>query len=559
MPMKKELTSPYLIKRPHREKKKANPALKALIELMDSGFERGFGSYWEQFGFEIGGPVAYGYTKWLADELEKGDSEISDIAFVARDGWLLKKIYELLPHTRTINTHYVYAPRILSQQCNEKKACDEYREYLKKLGMAGGKTAVVDTVTVGFSSQRLLEKTVPNGTHGFFWAATKASEASRGLTYSVFQKSGISVVKCWDLIEFILSSPEPPVLKLDEGKPIYKEAVGFEKERERLFPEIESGVMQFVEEARKTEKIPVLDCAFITDWVNEFLKNPSIEDLEAFESVTFSARADHSDCIKMDPFSKKGVTAHGLKNKLWLFSTGHPMIYKAFHNGNALRRRIVAFFRGEAKEQFRGGDPEKLAEKLAIYDVISFDVFDTLILRSFEKPSDLFSVLENENGIAGFRDLRIKAESDARRNTSKPNREIDLSDIYKEVVESCDLDPSEAMDAEIEAEKKFCYANPEMITVCQVLHNKGRRLIAVSDMYLPEDIVWELLKKCGYDMFSAVYVSCNRGAGKGNGELLRLAKALEGRPVRCVHIGDSLSADVQGGRKAGWDTVWYRK
>ena len=34
--------------------------------------------------------------------------------------------------------------------------------------------------------------------------------------------------------------------------------------------------------------------------------------------------------------------------------------------------------------------PQVLAKKLSAYDVISFDVFDTLIFRPFEKPTDAF-------------------------------------------------------------------------------------------------------------------------------------------------------------------------
>ena len=37
--------------------------------------------------------------------------------------------------------------------------------------------------------------------------------------------------------------------------------------------------------------------------------------------------------------------------------------------------------------------PEELAKKLLTYDVISFDIFDTLIFRPFEKPTDLFHMV----------------------------------------------------------------------------------------------------------------------------------------------------------------------
>jgi HAD superfamily hydrolase (TIGR01549 family) len=549
----------YLEKRSYRKSWLHKMEGRLLAELMERGFAKGFKSYWEQFGYEIGGPVCCGYCRWLADEIENNHPEITDIAFVARDGWLLKKAYALLPHARELKTHYVYAPRILAQQCREETARKAYIDYMDSLGLGTGKIAVVDTATVEFSSQRLLESAAPGRTYGVFWTATKGSAASHGLRFSTFQKKGISVVRCWDIIEFILSSPEPPVMTLDADKPVFKDAQGFEKEREAIFPEIEAGALRFAEELREMGTFPVWDCALITGWVNDFLKHPSTEDVTAFEGVRVSARVDHSDSLPLDPFAKKGLSARELKNRLWLFSTGHPLLYRALHNGNALRRRIVAGIRGDTREQYRGGDPEGLAERLGDYELVSFDVFDTLIFRPYEKSTDLFAAMEKENGIRGFHDLRVRAEADARASTGKPNREIDVYDIYNKLAEQTHFDAREYAEREIAAEKSCCFANRDMLTVCRLLEKKGVRMIAVSDMYLPEKTVRELLDGCGYGMVSAVYVSCSRGIGKGDGELLRLARAQEGKSVRCVHVGDSLSADVQGGKRAGWDTVWYRQ
>lgn len=51
------------------------------------------------------------------------------------------------------------------------------------------------------------------------------------------------------------------------------------------------------------------------------------------------------------------------------------------------------------------------------YDVLSFDVFDTLILRPFAEPSDLFILVGEELGIMDFCEIRKKAEEDARRKS----------------------------------------------------------------------------------------------------------------------------------------------
>ncbi len=49
------------------------------------------------------------------------------------------------------------------------------------------------------------------------------------------------------------------------------------------------------------------------------------------------------------------------------------------------------------------------------YDVISFDIFDTLLLRPFIKPTDLFWYIETKYNIKGFHQARILAEMQSKK------------------------------------------------------------------------------------------------------------------------------------------------
>ena len=46
---------------------------------------------------------------------------------------------------------------------------------------------------------------------------------------------------------------------------------------------------------------------------------------------------------------------------------------------------------------------KKILEKIKKYDVISFDIFDTLIYRKYLKPKDLFFDLELKENTSNFR------------------------------------------------------------------------------------------------------------------------------------------------------------
>ena len=53
-------------------------------------------------------------------------------------------------------------------------------------------------------------------------------------------------------------------------------------------------------------------------------------------------------------------------------------------------------------------------EKLMAYDVISFDIFDTLIFRPFSEPTDLFFFLGEQFGILDFKRIRMGMEQKER-------------------------------------------------------------------------------------------------------------------------------------------------
>lgn len=196
---------------------------------------------------------------------------------------------------------------------------------------------------------------------------------------------------------------------------------------------------------------------------------------------------------------------------------------------------------------------KRLAAALLKYDVISFDVFDTLIFRAVEKPKDVFRLLEGEWNCMGFAKKRVQAEQDAR----KVKAEVSIEEIYHILAEEISIDTEEGIRREICMEHKVCYGNPYMLAVYKYLKKKGKKLLAVSDMYLPKDHVQALLAKCGYEEFAGIYVSCDYGTGKGNGELQKIAQAEIGTQFSYIHIGDNIYSDIDGSRKAGWSVYHY--
>ncbi len=556
----KKNTESYLLKRPYRKKQGFSAEGKYLLALMEHRFSSPFDSYWEQFGYEIGGPVCYGYVKWIMEQLDS-HPDISDLAFVARDGWLLKQVYDMLPHKRVRNSRYIYAPRSVNRTCQEDPAQHTaYRAYLAEQLNDEGTIAVIDTVTMKFSSQHLIASSTPRKTHGFFWLVLDgAKDYGAELSHEAYQVERHHTIHCWNLMEFIMTSPEPPICSMEGGSPIYRTSNQFEAIRRTMFAEIERGVLRFIADVCSDGQFPSLPNLFLTAWVNAFLHHPNSEDIAAFEIVMFSEREDHSDCIPLDPFGQSSLSLKKFKDRLWLFSQRHKQLYRVLRAVNQSRKWVQEKLRGTTYLKFDGEKPWELVDHLSKYDVISFDIFDTLIFRSVKNPTDVFYQLEEELGEPGFHTKRVQAEQDARLRSGLPNAEIDIFDIYRELSRCISLNAKDGVQKEFEAEKQICYSNSAMKEVYQLLVEKGCRMIAVSDMYLPEKYLRELLDVCGFDGIEQVFVSCEYGVGKTGGALQKRIQSELGEHLQFIHIGDNFESDVKGSKAANWGAVWYQR
>ena len=90
--------------------------------------------------------------------------------------------------------------------------------------------------------------------------------------------------------------------------------------------------------------------------------------------------------------------------------------------------------------------------------VVSFDLFDTLVLRPFWDPTDLFSYIEKKFNLKGFAKLRIEAERKAWTNkTTKEKEDVSFDEIYYYMPN--DFKHVKSIEQRLEVD--FTYSNPE--------------------------------------------------------------------------------------------------
>ena len=194
-------------------------------------------------------------------------------------------------------------------------------------------------------------------------------------------------------------------------------------------------------------------------------------------------------------------------------------------------------------------------------EVVSFDVFDTLIHRVAFQPKDVFELLSLKLSqekvarripglIANFASLRTSSEEVARQKLHEQigSSEVTLQEIYGVLAQTMGLTPEIASNLianEIALEEALVYANPLMHSLFDYANTIGKRVILCSDMYLPPDTIEGLLLRCGYKPPFELYVSGELRKSKHEGSMFtHLLKELGISQDQMVHFGDNQHADV---------------
>lgn len=191
--------------------------------------------------------------------------------------------------------------------------------------------------------------------------------------------------------------------------------------------------------------------------------------------------------------------------------------------------------------------PEKMKEIIADAEIVSFDIFDTLVKRNVPVPQDIFSVVEeiyNSNSdiqINDYREERIKAETRARQISRE--EEIDINGIYG-LLNYSEKAKRQLMEIELETEINNCVPDLTMQRIYNFAQEMGKHIIITSDMYLPEDTLKRILFKCGYAGYEKLYLSSVYKKTKSSGSIFHLIiEDYNNAAEKIVHIGDNIKGD----------------
>ena len=202
----------------------------------------------------------------------------------------------------------------------------------------------------------------------------------------------------------------------------------------------------------------------------------------------------------------------------------------------------------------------EMEAKLLQYDIITFDVFDTLITRCVLHPADVFAVVEAQAKQQALLDRpfwkeRQEAEEAAYETYGDGTN---FSQIYEMLQtrfsyskELCDR----LMTMELAAELELTAPRTAMRDLLLRLRDGGKRIILCSDMYLSSDQIRQLLVRCGYPEDLEIWVSSEYNASKTTGELWKKLFAAIPQNTKVIHVGDNDCGDYRSLKQLGREAV----
>lgn len=198
------------------------------------------------------------------------------------------------------------------------------------------------------------------------------------------------------------------------------------------------------------------------------------------------------------------------------------------------------------------------------YDLLSLDIFDTVVWRMVPTPKDVFflvaNALRDRDAVysatpESFVRERVLAEELARKKVS--SHEVTLEQIYAEFPRGYlkGLAPAAVANVELQIEKTLVKVDPLMRALIEHAHTRGIKTALVSDTYFNRSQIRQLVD---IDVAFTI-LSCEHNVSKYMGLHRFLIDESQVAPNRILHVGDNYEADIEGPEVFGIERYWYRQ
>ena len=309
------------------------------------------------------------------------------------------------------------------------------------------------------------------------------------------------------------------------------------------------------------------------DWVNHWLKN------KPFKSKYFQewGITDHSEFIAYpvggmfwakpaalkqlldkqykyedfpaEPLPNDGSELHALERTIGLLAerNGYKQLFYYPELGRFTHDKSHIFANYVSSQ-------EQLLHKIQTFDIISFDVFDTLVRRTHFVPDyaklklGQFLVEKGEVKDAhAFIKLRNDAEFTVRKQKSFKG-DVKITETYQQLGKELGWDGQKALhfsDMEFAYDLDMIESKDEIVEILNALTGQRKQVYIISDTYYSEHQIVLMLRKADVTNGYKLFVSSELGLRKDSGTMWAFMKEELTNKGSFVHVGDNAVADAQ--------------
>jgi len=225
-------------------------------------------------------------------------------------------------------------------------------------------------------------------------------------------------------------------------------------------------------------------------------------------------------------------------------------------------------------------------------EILSLDIFDTLLWRKTPLPVDIFLLLGKQFKEQGwlieaasaesFVELRYFAEMMTRQKKAQKDQiefaEVTLKEIYwtlsgvfnKITIEEMaqgkigilsESDVDDPLNIEVALEKQLIEYDENIVNLIHYAFRQGIPVILVSDTYFDLSHLEIILDKPNtiLPFIHKIYPSCEYGLGKKHGLFAKVLTDLNVLPEKLMHIGDNPISDTLSAKKEGIHAIEFEK
>lgn len=214
-----------------------------------------------------------------------------------------------------------------------------------------------------------------------------------------------------------------------------------------------------------------------------------------------------------------------------------------------LNNKSISPFIEEIINQFK--------DKLNNNNAVSFDIFDTLIIRYIDDPEYVFDLVKiaiskNQSILYDFVKERKIASGKALNSFNGSIDDVTIDEIYKYI--PFIKDPS------FEKKIELYISRPHPIgkILYDIAYKDNKKIYITSDMYLDKKTIENILKKCGYYYWDNLFLSSDKGNKKLTGKLYidvkEFASSQDIQSNKILHVGDNLEGDIIKAKENGLNT-----